>query len=821
MKENFPASEDPPLFGWIALIISLAIYVILFFIAEEVIGTNILVLAFLPVILGSWYLGVRGGILSATLVVFVSMLLFELKDYQNSWDVLIHGELSLTVSFYIVAIAIGYLGHKERQYKEAFHARVQVSKSFEAQVSSLTSLINITNDVLDATDFTSTLLVLAEQTREVFKANDCLISLWDAREEEYYPRAAAGEEKEALENLPPQAENAILARLQSADILIYGNLEELGDIGRPFLTIHPQGTLLALPLIASGEKIGLLQLLYEYAHQFTPHELTYAKLTSRQISQAILKVILLSQAEDQVEELRALHEVAVVIPQSSDEAGLLENVIKVLDSSLYSANLSMILLDEKWQVLEHTSTYQVNNFKLGQGITGSVAQTGVLERYDDVREAPNYVNTLSSTLSEICVPIKDGKRVLGLINVESDDFAAFDIRDERILTTVANQIAVGLTRLRAEQAQSERVLEIAHSNELIRALTEVASQMVMSSEPETVMRQMGAALKPLGLKILIALSEPEAQELLIRYTSLDAEIIKEVAGTVGKDSSVMDLRISADSLPAHINLTESLHPVILDDFIGVISHLLQSFPDGVLQRVLDRMMDREKITVGHFPLVYREKVLGFLWLWGESLAENDLPALSVFANQVAATLEYTRLFGDVQRLAVTDGLTQLYTRRHFFELAYEEFYRARRYGRPLSILMLDLDHFKQVNDTYGHSAGDLVLEQTAATCKKMMRTNDVIGRYGGEEIIILLIETNLDDAYTVGLRILEKIRQLRIATKKGEVSVTISGGVAGDSVEDMNLIEMIESADRAMYAAKNAGRDRIETAPRIVSQDQD
>ena len=130
-----------------------------------------------------------------------------------------------------------------------------------------------------------------------------------------------------------------------------------------------------------------------------------------------------------------------------------------------------------------------------------------MERHDDVRKVPNYIEYLSSTRSEICVPIKSGNDVLGLINVESDEFAAFDSRDERILNSVANQISVALTRLRAEQAQNERVNEIARSNRLVHTLTEVASEIEMSSEPDAVMKQMGIALDELELKILISVND--------------------------------------------------------------------------------------------------------------------------------------------------------------------------------------------------------------------------------------------------------------------------------------------------------------------------
>ena len=797
-----------------AFSILLAVYALIFWFAEGSLEKRTVILAIIPVIGGSWYLGVWGGILSTTLALLLSALLFELKGYSNAWAILVHEGGPGSAALYLVAVILGYLSFVKRRYEEAVRARARLAEKTEAQVSSLSNLVNITNRVLDAENLNTVLTVLAEETSQIFGADDCLICLWDEASSTYYPRVAVGNEKVALENLPPRPENNELVLLQNADILTFGKLEELSDTWQFFMTVHPQGDILALPLGANGEKIGILQLLYEFHHEFDPDELAYAKLISRQISQAILKLILLTHAEEQVEELSILHQVAVILPRASDSAALVRRTLTVLKDTHYPERLSIVIFDEHGEVVDSKGSIPLGEnevidlISLGKGITGRVAKTGLLERHDDVRKVPGYAAINPGTRSEICVPIKLGEQVWGVINVESDRYAAFDVRDERILTTVANQMGVALKRLRAEQAQQERVAEIDRSNKLIHALTQVATKMEMSSDPNAVMRQLGDALQERNWKVLVALFESGSQNLMIRYTSIDPKIVRK-AERFGK-MSMQDFRIPLDALPELLNLKEHLHPVILNDYIAMIARLLDGFTPQIMQRIFNSTLDIDSMVLGHFPLMHREKILGFLWLWGEDLRYSDLPTLSVFANQVAATLENAQLFADVQRLAVTDGLTQLYTRRHFFELAYEEFYRARRYGRALSLIMFDLDHFKRVNDTYGHSAGDVVLAKTAAACRESLRANDIIGRYGGEEIVILLVETDRNAAQQVARRICKKIRELVVSTPKGDVHITISGGVAGDNVEDMNLIEMIEAADSALYRAKVRGRDRVE-----------
>ncbi len=823
MKTNYATRTDMKQKGWVSLGISLGVYAVIFWLFVDELGPHALAFSLLPVVIGSWQLGILGGLLSTTIALILSIFLLFIGGYSNTWSLLFHNGLTGFIALYVISIILGYLGHKGRQYREVVNTRIQVAEDFEKQAASLTQLANITNQVLGAANMNSVLHLLAEQTRIMFEADDCLISLWDENDRRYHPRAAEGKMKDILEKLPPRPENPMMSKLQTGDILVFANPGKLQETGADFRTIYPQGTVLLLPLITGDEKLGFLYLLYAEEQDFSHYDLTYAKLTSRQISLAISKSILLENAQTQLDEIKALHDIALVVAEATDETSLLERTVASLGDSLYKFNLTIVLLDLKLQVLKTTTSYQLDEkgiFKViprGEGITGRVAQTGQLERIGDVRKAPHYIAALSSTRSEICVPIKIEDRVSGVINVESDHLHAFTERDEQILTTVANQLTVALNRLNAEKEQAKRMQEIARSSSLIHALTQVSTSMGMSSDTDTIMHLMGQELKELGFQTLVALFIPGSQNLIIRYTSLEKEIVKKLERF--SKTKMSDLSINVDDLPARLQPSENLKPLILDDYIAVIASLLEGFTPQVIWRILEKFLAPEKMILGHFPLVYQEKPLGFLWLWSDTLEKEDLPTLSIFANQVASALENARLFADAQRLAITDGLTKLYTRRHFFELAYEEFYRARRYGHPLSILMFDLDHFKKINDTYGHSAGDEVLAKAAETCKETLRTNDLIGRYGGEEIVILLVETDVDAAHKVALRIWENIRNLNIATQKGNVRITISGGVAGDNVEQLNLIDMIEAADQAMYVAKNAGRDRIELAPKILSQE--
>lgn len=160
-------------------------------------------------------------------------------------------------------------------------------------------------------------------------------------------------------------------------------------------------------------------------------------------------------------------------------------------------------------------------------------------------------------------------------------------------------------------------------------------------------------------------------------------------------------------------------------------------------------------------------------------------------------------------LARTDWLTGVLNRSHFFSLGLHEFMNSVRYDRPISILMFDIDHFKQVNDQFGHPTGDLVLRRIAQTAAGQIRSSDVIGRYGGEEFIILFPMTNVGQALAMVERIRREIDLLRVETDKGVVKVTISLGLTERLLEGDSLESMINRADQAMYAAKRGGRNRL------------
>lgn len=213
------------------------------------------------------------------------------------------------------------------------------------------------------------------------------------------------------------------------------------------------------------------------------------------------------------------------------------------------------------------------------------------------------------------------------------------------------------------------------------------------------------------------------------------------------------------------------------------------------------------------PVLWQSEVKGVIQIAREpgkpSFENSDVELLSLFSSQVAITLENSRLYQEVQGLAILDPLTQVYNRRGFADIAMREIERAQRFNHSLVLLFLDIDHFKEVNDTHGHAAGDQILVEIAARCKNTLRNVDVISRHGGEEFLVLLLESNLRAAQKIANRVQSVIKDYPFQTDAGPISITISIGVAEFNEQVNGLNTLIHNADMALYKAKSSGRNRV------------
>jgi diguanylate cyclase (GGDEF)-like protein/PAS domain S-box-containing protein len=293
---------------------------------------------------------------------------------------------------------------------------------------------------------------------------------------------------------------------------------------------------------------------------------------------------------------------------------------------------------------------------------------------------------------------------------------------------------------------------------------------------------------------------PFARDLVVDDLA-DGVIVADKAGRI------VDLNASAE------RLTQLKH----DEVVGrQAEEVLEHYP--VLTEILAAPDDGPSHTIGRREMVIKLDDVNRYYGVSSSRVMSHRGRFLGRAVVLHEVTERVKLVEQVRELANSDDLTGLCNRRHFLELAGREFERARRHDYPVSLVMFDVDHFKEVNDTYGHRAGDLVLRELALKCRSVLRSTDVVGRLGGEEFAVLLSHANLKGAAQTADRIRQAVESMRVGggTHGDGIMITISVGVtqlAADAMAPPDTLDLVlERADKALYQAKGAGRNSVVTS---------
>ncbi len=211
------------------------------------------------------------------------------------------------------------------------------------------------------------------------------------------------------------------------------------------------------------------------------------------------------------------------------------------------------------------------------------------------------------------------------------------------------------------------------------------------------------------------------------------------------------------------------------------------------------------------PLVLHERALGTLILGAKrrhAFGDPVRPTLEVLASHLAVSLSNARMVQKLETMATTDGLTGLFNKRAMLDSAAQKIAAAARFDRKLAVIMTDIDHFKKVNDTYGHDVGDVVIRGLADILKRQKRATDLVARFGGEEFVALCEQTDEKGAMLLAERIREELGKTNFRTAQGPLTVTCSVGVAIFPEAGKDWEALFKAADEALYVSKRSGRNR-------------
>lgn len=488
-----------------------------------------------------------------------------------------------------------------------------------------------------------------------------------------------------------------------------------------------------------------------------------------------------------------LREVTLAISSALDIDEVLDRVVRLSIDLLGADAGALPLYDAERDVL--TSVHLVNieapiqTHYRGQGAIWSVVDTGQSYRNNRYLADPRALNNLteSGIHAILGVPVVAGRQVLGvLIMYNRAPGKQFSPRDQELLEIVGRQTGVAIQNARLYAA----------------ALRDADRRMLLHKAGVS----FGAAL---ATDDLYAAIHRAAASLVV----CDSFAI----GLFDEERREVDYVYLADAgrlfPPERAPLSRGLLGFVMRTGVSLRLSNSDDDVDAMFSAESYGTSDRVSRSIIAVVLSVADKTIGAITVQSErpdAYGAEDLNTMETLAATAAIAIQNAQLFATIHELATRDALTGAFNRRHFFALARIELERSARYHHPVSLLMLDADYFKQINDTYGHLIGDAVLQAIAARCRECLREVDVVARYGGEEFLVMLPETGLAAAIQAAGRLHDVIGRDPVLTEAGPVAVTVSIGVASYERDRIGSVDqLLDRVDRALYVAKRAGRNQI------------
>ncbi len=488
---------------------------------------------------------------------------------------------------------------------------------------------------------------------------------------------------------------------------------------------------------------------------------------------------------DRMQKIAILYDASQAVISTFDLDEVLSQILSIVRDYFHLQHAAVLLLDaeaHKLHVRSHGGWNRESvetEVPLGRGLIGTAAKLKRPIYAPNVAADPRYIMTIPTTRSELAVPLIVRDEVVGVLDCQSDQEDFFDTETIDLLMLFSTQASIALQNARLYSNEQRRAKQL-------QAINSIAQQTTAVLDINELLH------KSCGF-ILESFPVDHVAMLLLEEGALVLRAQK------GKLTPRMH---PGSELPRGVGLCaraiSSGKPVIEND-TGTVEGYVAGFEETRSEMCL--------------PLISLGESLGVLTV--ESAAPNaftaaDVQPLESVADICAAAIQNARYFEKVRQLAFLDGLTGIFNRRYFETRIAEEIERAQRYQNELSVIMIDIDNFKKLNDEFGHLLGDEALRQVSAIFLQNLRKVDIACRYGGEEFVIVAPQTSGEHAQAVA----EKLRKVVEGWSFPGVPrpVTMTAGVASYPANGTTRDELVKAADGALYVAKQAGRNRVQVA---------
>jgi len=568
----------------------------------------------------------------------------------------------------------------------------------------------------------------------------------------------------------------------------------------------PWHAVMAVPLLTprGDQLVGVIGIVDVHPQRtFSQADLRLLTLFAQPVTLALERTRLFDEERRTREAVTALLEIAQVAGSSLELGQVLKHIAQHTAQACHANRCTIFLLDDTGQVLQPVmSQFADGHVDLEQWQTFKATTADRIDMVplfrDAIRERrPALLDDASRTdlvplkwtlpfgiQKLLAVPLVSRDQAIGLMALDhAEANREFTPEQINLALTIGGQVTSAITNARLYAKAERRAAEM---NALQQTALDLVSHLETYPLLKTIVRRATELLGSTGG--VIYQWEPTSQQLCCT-----------ISYGLSRDYTNVTLK-PGEGVAGRVYLTGK--PLVVNDYPhweGRAAHLL----------------DIPSQTVIGIPILWHDRVIGVLNINDESgtrtFDDQDVQLLSLFANQAAIAMENARLFEETQRLAVTDSLTSLPNRRALEERLQDELRRAQRYQHPLSVIMVDIDHFKHYNDIHGHPQGDIILRQVAHVLRARVRETDFVARYGGEEFLILLPET----PKAAGLHVAEKIRIAVQATPFPHAEtqpggrLTISLGIVTFPDDLPEPADLVQCADQALYHAKRSGRNRV------------